>query len=166
MLPIGLSLSLSLSPSPSLRCGDGVCGQKGRGSHSLERCWLHFSTSDKMIERHLIKRIKPQKAKTPEFYPSAHVDTAHGADNTIGTPLILFFWGGKCDSTQSFSLFFFVSATALFIVRRESDLWTSLAFRLPHWWKLTIIQEPESQTGRSRFLIHAEYILFFIFLGK
>ena len=81
-----------------------------------------------MIERHLINRIKPQKAKTPEFYPSVHLDAAHGADKISGTPLIFFFFflggggGGKCDSTQSFSLFFFVSATALFIVRWESDL--------------------------------------------
>ncbi len=57
MLSIGLfpSLPLSLPLSVSVRCGDGVCGQKGRGSLSLKWCWLHFSTSDKMIEIHLIK---------------------------------------------------------------------------------------------------------------
>lgn len=73
-----------------------------------------------MIERHLINRIKPQKAKTPEFYPSVHLDAAHGADKIIGTPLI--FLGGQMRFDTIVFPLFFVSATALFIVRWESDL--------------------------------------------
>ena len=54
---------------------------------------------------------------------------------------------GKHSTTIVFPLF--VSATALFIVRWETDLWTSLAITFPHWCKPTITQEPSSQTEKQ-----------------
>lgn len=66
---------LPLSPYPSLPPRYVVMvSVEGRGSHSLKGCWLHFSTSDKKIEHHLIK-IKTRKTKTPQFnLLSAHMD--------------------------------------------------------------------------------------------
>ena len=133
MLPIGLFFSLSLTPPPllSLLCGDGVCGQKGRGRHSLKRCWLHFSTSDKTIAHRLIN-INSQKTENHGVLSSTSiyerpVATAH------------WYLGKERQTIGFFPLF--VSATALFIVQWKTDLWSSLEIRRPHWRKTTISQE-------------------------
>lgn len=50
--------SLSLSPCDVVMC----LWAKGEGEPLAQWCWLHFSTSDKMIEHHHIK-LKTQKTK-------------------------------------------------------------------------------------------------------
>ena len=94
-----------------------------------------------MIERHLIKRIKPQKAKTPEFYPSAHVDTAHGADNTIGTPLILFFGVANAIRHNRFPSFF-LSAPPPFSLCAGNLIYEPA-------WRLDFPTDGSSQLSRS-----------------
>lgn len=130
------------SLSFSLRCGDAVCGQRGRASFSLKRRWLHFSTSDKNNQTPSNK-IKLQKTKPCEFYRciylqikvnlQRHLCTDFEEMNTVVFPLSL------------------VSATALFIVCWETDLWSSLEIRLPRWCKSRTTQKRFTPTKRDMF---------------